>query len=214
MKYKLIITICATLYLVNMSNAAVINIAPGNVTASSEIGGGFNRQDDFIVNGNGLNGSGEHDTGANNVAWLSTGTNFGGDDPDPSVTFDLGALYRISSFNVWNYNENATGSQMLRGVNGVTVEYGATAGLGSTVAGITNFQVATGLNNYIGEDFSSFTPFVARFIRFDINSNHGGDNNFYGLSEVQFDGVPVPEPSSTLLLGLSGIALLLRRQRK
>ena len=33
-----------------------------------------------------------------------------------------------------------------------------------------------------------FPPFAARYIKFDIDSNHGGDNNFYGLSEVQFDG--------------------------
>ncbi len=38
------------------AEAAVINILPENVTASSEIGGAFNRQDDFLVDGSGLTG--------------------------------------------------------------------------------------------------------------------------------------------------------------
>lgn len=192
-------------------HAALISIAPGNVTASSEIGGGFDRQDDYIVDGSGLS-EGQHGTGANGVTWLSTGTNFGGDDPDPFVIFDLGSVYTINSFHVWNYNENATGTQMLRGVNAVSIQYGTTAGLGSTVDGITSFAIADGTSTYTGEDFSGFTPFNARFIKFDIDSNHGGDNNFYGLSEVQFDGVLVPEPSSALLCALGCLTLFRRRK--
>ena len=193
--------------------AALINIAPGNVTASTEIGGGFNRQDDFLVDGSGLTG-GQHITAVEPNMWLSAGTAFGGDDPDPSVTFDLGAVYTISSFNVWNYNE-APPNLTARGVNGVTVEYGTTAGLGSAVPGITNFAQADGLDTYTGEDFSGFAPFDARYIKFDIDSNHGGDNNFYGLSEVQFDGelAAVPEPATGTLAGLSVLAFALRRRR-
>ncbi|MFK7911655.1 MAG: PEP-CTERM sorting domain-containing protein [Akkermansiaceae bacterium] len=194
-----------------LANAAVITIPTGNVTASSEIGGTFNRQDDFLVDGSGLSG-GTHVTAVQPNMWLSSGTAFGGDDPDPSVTFDLGAVYTINSFHVWNYNE-APPNLTARGVNSVSVEYGTTVGLGSTVSGITNFAEADGLNTYAGENFSGFTAFNARYIKFDINSNHGGDNNFYGLSEVQFDGVLVPEPSSSALLGLAGLALILRRRR-
>lgn len=170
-----------------VSHADIIAIPPGSVTASSEIGGSFNRQDDFIVDGSGLVG-GQHTTTVQPNMWLSTGTGFGGDDPDPHVIFDLGAVYTISSFHVWNYNEsspNLTG----RGVNAVTVEYGETAALGSVVPGITNFAQADGTASYPGQSFNSFPPFAARFIKFDIGSNHGGDNNFYGLSEVQFNGV-------------------------
>lgn len=195
------------------ANAAIISIDPANVTASSEIGGSFNRQDDFIVNGSGLNGSGQHTTAVEPNMWLSSGDAFGGADPDPHVIFDLGAVYTINSFRVWNYNE-APPDLTARGVNGVTVQYGITAALGSSVPGITNFAKADATNTYAGEEFSGFDPFQAQFIKFDIDSNHGGDNNFYGLSEVRFDGELVPEPSTGILAGLGGLPMLLLRRRR
>ncbi len=215
---SLIATVMAGLTITASSEAAIIVIDPLNVSSSTEIPG-FDRKDDYIVDGSGLSG-GRHNNGANGEAWLSTGTGYGGDDLEPWVIFDLGDTYTINSFQVWNYNENATGVQVLRGVNAVTVEYGTTliggdtvGGVSGTVAGITNFAIADGTSTYTGEVFNTFTAFNARYIKLDINSNHGGDNNFYGLSEVQFDGVLVPEASSIALLSLGGIGLLLRRRR-
>ena len=211
-KTALLSTLALATISTGVCSAAVINIPTGNVTASSEIGAPFNRQDDFIVDGSGLTG-GQHVGAVEPNMWLSTGTGFGGVDGDPSVIFDLGAVYTINSFHVWNYNENPP-NLTNRGVNAVTVEYGLTAGLGSTVPGITNFTQASGLDTYAGENFSGFTPFNAQFIRFDIDSNHGDGNTFYGLSEVQFDGVLVPEPGSVALFGLGASGLLLRRRRR
>ncbi len=134
-----------------------------------------------IVDGSGFS-AGEHDSNPRNM-WLSSGIEFGGEDTDPSVTFDLGAVYTINNFHVWNYNQAGFSD---RGINSVSIEYGTTAALGSTVAGITNFAQATGSDGYTGEEFDTFTPFDARYIKFDINSNHGNADLFYGLSEVQF----------------------------
>ncbi len=197
-----------------VSNAAIISIAPGDVSSSSEIGAPFDRIDDHLVDGSGLVGGG-HDGTPDGGMWLSMGTCCGGTrDLDPWVQFDLGAEYTISSIHVWNYNEATGGNLTERGVNAVTVQYGITLALGSTVPGITNFAQAPEpvTNTYAGEVFN-VTPFNARYIRFDIDSNHNGDNFFYGLSEVQFDGVPVPEPGSLALVALGGIALLRRRRR-
>ena len=56
-------------------------------------------------------------------------------------------------------------------------------------------------------------PVTARFFQLDILSNYGGDNNFYGLSEMQFDGILVPEPTTASFLALSGLGLMARRRR-
>ncbi|MGB0143802.1 MAG: PEP-CTERM sorting domain-containing protein [Akkermansiaceae bacterium] len=193
------------------THAALIVIDPANVTASSQIGDAttFDRDDDYIVDGSGLTG-GQHTGSVEPNMWLSSGTTFGGVDTDPRVTFDLGAEYVISQIQVWNYNESPP-NLTARGVNAVTINYGTTPALGATVPGITNFAQATGAETYTGEIFNSFAPFTARYIEFDIDSNHGGDNNFYGLSEVQFDGVLVPEPSTALLGGLALLGLIRRR---
>ena len=191
------------------ASAAVISIPTGNVTSSSQLTQNpFNRRDDFLVNGSGLTGN-QHGTAPDGNMWLSTGAAFGGVDPDPWVMFDLGATYTINSFHVWNYNEVNLSA---RSVNSVTVRYGADTGVSSSVAGITGFAQATGLATYTGQAFNGFTPFEARYIKFDINTNHGGDNSFYGLSEVRFDGVLVPEPSSLLLAALGLLGMMSRRR--
>ena len=168
------------------SLAAIIPIDPGKVTTSTEIEACCGDRDPAdIVSGSGLVG-GLHDNNPGNM-WLSEGSGFGAIDPDPWVLFDLGAEFTISSFHVWNYNES--NGLANRGVDGVSVEYGTSAALGSTVAGVTNFAVGTSLAGYPGENFNAFAPFTARYIKFDINTNHGDGSIFYGLSEVQFDGV-------------------------
>ncbi|MBW8034382.1 MAG: hypothetical protein FVQ79_01595 [Planctomycetes bacterium] len=163
----------------NRYTSELLVIDPAGVTTSSAysvatLGAG-------ILNGSGLS-DGEHDSVFSNM-WVSTGIGYGGEDTDPSVTFDLGAVHNISRIYVWNYNQAGFSA---RGINGVSVEYGITAALGSTVAGITNFAEATGSDGYAGEEFDTFTEFSARYIKFDIDSNHGDGNSFYGLSEVQF----------------------------
>jgi hypothetical protein len=175
-----------------VSHAEIITIAPENVSSSSDIGAPFDRIDDHLVNGSGLVAGG-HDGTPDGTMWLSMGTCCGGtQDFDPWVLFDLGAVYTINSIHVWNYNEATGGNLTERGVNEVAIEYGLTEALGSTVPGITNFTQAPEpvTNTYPAEVFDTFTPFTARYIKFDIDSNHNGDNFFYGLSEVQFDGVP------------------------
>jgi hypothetical protein len=167
-----------------LSHGDVISIPPEGVSSSSEIPG-FDRIDDYLVDESGLF-DGEHDIIPDGGMWLSSGTAFGGDDLEPFVMFDFGAVYTITSFHVWNYNEG--GAFALRGVDGVSNEHGTTEALGSTVPGITNFEIALGEDGDTGEEFDGFAPFSARFIKFAIVSNHRGDNNFYGLSEVQFHG--------------------------
>jgi len=198
--------------------AQVIDLDAADVTASSELAGSFNRTVDQIVDESGLT-AGQHTTlDPNNTMWLTTGSGFDGIDPDPWVQFDLGDVYTITSFQVWNYNELAGSVDLTtRGVKGVSVEYGLNESLGSTVPGINQFAQADATNTYTGEVFNGFAPFDARYIKFDIDEginvgNYGDTNTFYGLSEVQFTGTLVPEPGSLALLAIGGL-LIARRRR-
>ena len=187
------------------ANAEVIDIlgGGGGVTASSEItesgtgDGKLKRNPGNLVDGSGLITAEIHDMVTANQ-WLSSSdgnANWGGLDPDLWVLFDLGAVYTVDSMKVWNFSEGdwSTG----RGVNAVSVDYGTTVALGSTVPGITNLTIAP---DAVGGGITGTTynmgGIVAQYIKIDITpgsgiGNHGGDNNFYGMNEVQFDGVPV-----------------------
>ena len=186
---------------------------------SSELTTNFNRAAVHTVNesGLGVSGPGTHTNQPDGYMWLSAGNGCCGDPPDPHVTagdglahitFDLGDNYDLDSFHVWNYNEVASGLST-RGADNVTIsvassEGGSFTALPGPVGGDFTFAKATGLTSYTGETID-LSPYGAaddtRLIRFDINSSHSGDNDFAGLSEVQFDGalisgaVPIAVPN-------------------
>ena len=53
---------------------------------------------------------------------------------------------------------------------------------------------------------------TARYVYLDVYSNYGGAA--YGLSEIQFEGTAVPEPSSALLLVMGSVLLGWRFRKK
>jgi len=101
----------------------------------------------------------------------------------------------------------------------VTVSVASTVGGSFTaLTGITNFMIAPASNTVdFGETFD-LTALAAtdnvRLLRIDIATNHLGDNQFAGLSEIRFDGVLVPEPGTMVLGGLGGFVVTLRRRRR
>ena len=59
----------------------------------------------------------------------------------------------------------------------------------------------------------TYTSVSARYVLFEVNANHsGGADNLVAVAEVRFIDA-VPEPSTTALLGLGGLALILRRRK-
>ncbi|MBR9761789.1 PEP-CTERM sorting domain-containing protein, partial [bacterium] len=189
---------------------------------SSELVGGFDRAANYLVDGSGFDESlGTHTVAPDGFMWLNTGTFAAPNDPNVPgavITFDLEANYDLGSLTVWNYNETLPGRADLlnRGTNEVEILIAASEGGAFTSLGDFNFTVAPGVaDQNFGQiiDLSTFPEAGdARLVRFNITSNHGGDNNFVGLSEVRFDGTQVPEPSAGIL-ALIGLAGCLRRRR-
>ena len=157
---------------------------------------------DNIINGAGLNGSPPlHDQIANDNAWMSDRN-----DTTGWLIFDLGSTYTVISTDVWQYghwNVNPRGVrdfQILSSINGTDYTFVADATLqkvGATPNAAESFSLSTN----------------ASYIMFDIQSNWGG-GTFTGLSEVQFNGSPVPIPGAVWLLGSGLIAMVGIRRRK
>lgn len=79
-----------------------------------------NRGPANLIDGSGLSGGLQSSSNFRPDMWLSDNNDTAG-----WVQFDLGAVYTVSSFEVWNYYEGWSGSEQ-RSVNDVTIVYGST----------------------------------------------------------------------------------------
>jgi hypothetical protein len=179
---------------------------------SSELTDYFDRAAIYTINGYGLTGS-THSSDPTGTMWMTTGTLTGvTQDPLPAyITFDLGAAhnYNLTAAHIWNYNE---AGQTAGGANDVTISVASSLSGSFTSLGSFVFNQASGLSTYAGDTYTLSANNV-RLVRFDITSSFataitpGANADLVGLSEVRFEGSPVPEPSTlTLLLaGLFGL---------
>lgn len=137
-----------------------------------------------IINENGLamNGLyGAHDN-TNYSMWLTVA-----DTPDDQwVIIDLGAKYDLNGIRIWTGNgapyEN-------RGVNEFEILVSETDPNGDTESlGTHNLAIAPGNTTDDFSEFISLSPSTdVRYVRLDINSNHGG-GNVMTLSEIILSG--------------------------
>ena len=193
---------------------------PATIHAVSSNLAGFDRNADYIVNGNGKFAN-WHSITPDGRMWLNQGS-FAGGEPDlePEITFDLGEVKQLDRMKVWNYNEILPGREDLleRGVRLADILVAGEDLVFTTLIEDQVFVLAPGMADV---DFAQVIDLMgaeARYIKFDIDISAGvGDNDFVGLSEVQFFQVPEPGGALMLLIGLACLSArrlsACRRQR-
>jgi hypothetical protein len=176
---------------------AVVNVTPSSTWFTYDVNN--------LINGSGLSGN-LHD-GIWQHKWMTNQTSTGW------LVFDLGPTlypepYLVESTTIWNYGPGCCGNE--RSTKDLRI---LTSWDGITYSPVGDFVLSQPTTDPFGPDIIPINR-LARYIRFDLNSNYGPDS-YIGLSEVQFNGqVPMPDPGSTLLLlGMGIAALQLGRKR-
>ncbi len=209
-----------------ISNVALATPIPGTeitVTASSTWDNVVMPPENTI-NSSGLDPTNQTHGVAFDTMWMTAD----GDVANASIQFDLGAVYNLASAHIWNFNQYTVISDAStfdgtnRGVQQVDILVSLDSANWTVFDDDHIFQRApntpTPSSDYAGFDLD-FGGTVARYVKFEIDSNFGSDiaGNFVGLSEVQFTpAAAVPEPATMLLLGsgLIGVGAFVRRKFK
>lgn len=157
-----------------------------------------------------------HANVADGNAWATVDPAPGGGDffadTSDTVSFEVvfDGTYSITDFAHWSYGFGTVNDN---NISAITLDYGvgdfasSTGSLAIAEAASAGASVTTSLGGAI----------VADRVRITVTDNHfesGGDGgDRVGLTEIRFIGDAVPEPSSAALLGLGGLALILRRRK-
>lgn len=181
-----------------------------------------------LINGNGLSealtvaniDTVTHDNASFSApgnAWVTTDPGGGGSDffasSPGTVVFDLvlDATYDIGTFYNWSYDfDEGTGNG--NNIKTFTVDYGVGDFTGGTLTDVTFSGTANNVASTA--DLGGIT---ADRIRITVTDNffedHGGGDRVAAAEFAFVTSAAVPEPSSAALLGLGGLALILRRRK-
>lgn len=125
-------------------------------------------------------------------------------NPQPRVTFDLGLLHRVFTVDIWTvtaFNAGNESALISSSVDGATFSLPVAVDPIIWNGGFANADLQRG-----SIDVSTLPD--GQFYRVDVFD----PAEWVMINEIQFDGIPVPEPSATILLGLG--ALVLGRRRR
>jgi hypothetical protein len=166
-----------------------ISIPVGNVTASSSAPLNLPT---MTINGSGMNGL-THSTASEDM-WLSGPADF-----SPWLMCEFDQAQKLDQMWVWNSNTTSEGF-IGWGVKGVTIETSLDGVDWTVPAEAMQFDRAPGLPTYDTPQVVELGLVHARYVRLSIQDNWGGILPQYGLSEVQFYGLPVharePKPAT------------------
>ena len=188
----------------------------GSITASASTTIGAGRAPNRAINGSGIVLPGGDPTNRDNYEH-SPGTNAFGDEhnwgasaPTGWYKVDLGQTYTLVDAFFFNFNTDGSEPPTAaedRGVATANMDAafdpgGNTDGNASAfdstgwtqLGGTHNFTMApTGNVNQATADVITFGGVDSRFVALDILSNHGSGSSV-GIGEIQFFGVPIPDP--------------------
>ena len=204
---KTILPLAAFAGLALSANAAVTVITPVSEEATAQFGDFVNTIDGAGLSGGGTSGDILSETnvgGSGTFALFPGGPDFTGD----SVTFTLAEASTVDRVHLWVYNNGTWGT-----ITGFDLEF-------STDNGSTFPTIATGITFNIAELTNVQTKTFAQQtgvtdIRLSNVVVTGGNTAYAGLDEIRFGGdqAAIPEPTTTALLGLGGLALIMRRRK-
>lgn len=187
--------VCGAVGLTGAAEATAAVIPLVSATASTGLGGGFDRSAVHTVDGTGLVGD-AHRTVPDGEMWLSNGTFAAPNDTTPFITFDLGATYNVDAMKVWNYNELNLPN---RGIASARISIAGADQVFTPLVESQAFNAAPGTESDFSQSIS-LGGAAARYVKIDNIANLGDGNAFVGLSEVKFDGTLAAGESRTLPL--------------
>lgn len=187
--------------------ASAMPITGVSVTTTFESPGAFGTVIESVVDGSGLSSyttGAMHELAFLSNSWAAIGFSSG------SIRFDLGDVFDVDGMAVWNFNAPSS-----IGINDITIT--------SSVDGVSLTPIPGAPMNFaigvVGSELAEVFSFTAtaRYIRFDVTSNHQGPGPAIGLNEVIFTGsriVDAPVPATIVLFGLGLAGLVWSRHRK
>jgi hypothetical protein len=166
-----------------------ISIDVANVTASSSAP---KNPTALTVDGSGLTGM-THSTDSATM-WLS-----GPADLAPWLMYEFDRIEKLDRMLFWNSNSSSEGF-IGWGIKDVSIEYSMDGVEWTALAEPAQLDRAPGDPTYNTPQTIDFGSVPAKYVKLNIQSNWGGLLKQYGVSEVQFFGVPVyvrsPIPAS------------------
>ncbi|MCF7974465.1 MAG: discoidin domain-containing protein [Phycisphaerae bacterium] len=166
-----------------------IPVAADNVTASTSTPINL---PGLTVDGSGLTGS-AHSTSSDQM-WLSASG-----DLDPWLMYEFDKVQKLDQMLIWNANSPSEGF-IGWGLKDVNIETSIDGVAWTALAESPQISRAPGAATYDTPQVIDFGLAQAKYVRLNILSNWGGILKQYGVSEVQFYGLPVearqPDPAS------------------
>ncbi|MCF7973123.1 MAG: discoidin domain-containing protein [Phycisphaerae bacterium] len=167
----------------------MIPVDVNHVTASSSAA---QNPPGMTVNGSGLTGS-THSTESEDM-WLTASG-----DLSPWLMFEFDEFQKLDQLLIWNSN-NTSESFIGWGIKDVTIETSMDGTEWTSLADPVQVSRAPGQPTYDAPQAIDLGLALAKYVRINILSNWGGLLKQYGVSEVQFYGLPVyartPDPAS------------------